>query len=69
MFNAIIVDDERPALDVLRLLLEKTGQICVVGAFMSAADALAEMQNLLVYRLFTTLCTTPLIQPTKPLIM
>ena len=46
MFNAIIVDDERPALEVLRLLLEKTGQICVVGAFMSAADALAEMQSL-----------------------
>ena len=46
MFNAIIVDDEKPALDVLRLLLEKTGQICVVGAFMSAADALVEMQSL-----------------------
>ncbi len=46
MFNAIIVDDEKPALDVLGLLLEKTGQICVVGAFMSAADALAEMQRL-----------------------
>lgn len=46
MFNAIIVDDERPALDILRLLLEKTGQICVVGAFMSAADAIAEMQSL-----------------------
>ena len=46
MFNAIIVDDEKPALDVLRLLLEKTGQICVVGAFMSAANALAEMQSL-----------------------
>ena len=39
MFNAIIVDDENPALDVLRLLLEKTGQACVVGAFMSATDA------------------------------
>lgn len=46
MFNAIIVDDEKPALDVLRLLLEKTGQICVAGAFMSAADALVEMQSL-----------------------
>lgn len=46
MFNAIIVDDEKPALDVLRLLLEKTGQICVVGAFMSGADALVEMQSL-----------------------
>lgn len=46
MFNAIIIDDEKPALDVLKLLLEKTGQICVVGSFMCAADALAEMQNL-----------------------
>ncbi len=46
MFNAIIVDDEKPALDILRLLLEKTGQIRVVGSFRSAADALAEMQSL-----------------------
>lgn len=46
MFTAIIVDDEKPALDVLKLLLEKTGQIRVVGAFMSAADALAEIQSL-----------------------
>ena len=46
MFSAIIVDDEKPALDVLRLLLEKTGQICVIGSFMSAADALKNMQNL-----------------------
>jgi two-component SAPR family response regulator len=46
MFNAIIVDDEKPALDVLKLLLEKTGQICVVGSFMSAADALLKIQSL-----------------------
>ncbi|HWQ76439.1 MAG TPA: response regulator [Syntrophomonas sp.] len=46
MFNAIIVDDEKPALDVLKLLLEKTGQICIVGSFMSTAEALAEMQSL-----------------------
>ena len=46
MFNAIIVDDEKPALDILKLLLEKTGHICVVGSFMSAADALAETQSL-----------------------
>lgn len=46
MFNAIIVDDEKPALDVLKLLLEKTGQICVVGSFMSAADALSQLQSL-----------------------
>ena len=46
MFNAIIVDDERPALDVLRLFLEKTDQIHIVGAFQSAASALEEMQSL-----------------------
>lgn len=46
MFNAIIVDDEKPALDVLKLLLEKTGQICVVGSFMRAADALSQLQCL-----------------------
>ena len=46
MLNTIIVDDERPALEVLRLLLEKTGQIRVVGSFMSAAHALSEVQNL-----------------------
>lgn len=46
MFKAIIVDDEKPALDVLRLLLEKTGQICVVGTFMSAVDALSKIQSL-----------------------
>lgn len=46
MFNAIIVDDENPALDVLRRLLEKTGQICVVGSFTSAMDALSQLRNL-----------------------
>lgn len=46
MFKAMIVDDERPALDVLRLLLEKTGEICVVGSFTHAADALLEIKRL-----------------------
>lgn len=46
MFNAIIIDDEKPALDVLKLLLEKTGQICVAGSFLSAIDALFEMQTI-----------------------
>ncbi len=46
MFNAIIIDDEKPAIDILKLLLERTGQICVVGSFMRAADALLELQNL-----------------------
>ncbi|PYG84310.1 two-component SAPR family response regulator [Ruminiclostridium sufflavum DSM 19573] len=46
MFRAIIVDDEKPALDILKLLLEKTDQICVVGVFSSAADALAGVKDL-----------------------
>lgn len=46
MLNAIIIDDEKPAIEVLKLLLEKTGQICVVGSFMSAVQALSEVQNL-----------------------
>lgn len=46
MFNAIIVDHEKPALNVLKLLLEKTGQICVVKSFTSSVDALVEMQSL-----------------------
>ncbi|SHO48320.1 response regulator [Anaerocolumna xylanovorans] len=46
MLRAIIVDDEKPAVEVLKLLLEKTGQICVVGSFMSAVHALSEVQNL-----------------------
>lgn len=45
MFNAIIVDDEKPVLDYLRFLLEKTGQICVVGVFMNGTDALAKIQR------------------------
>lgn len=46
MFHAIIIDDEKPALDVLKLFLEKTGQICVAGSYMRAADALAEIQSI-----------------------
>lgn len=46
MLNAIIIDDEKPAIDVLKLLLEKTGQICVVGSFMSSAHAFSKVQNL-----------------------
>ncbi len=46
MFHAMIVDDEKPALDILRIFLEKTGQVCVVGAFTNGADALAEMRSL-----------------------
>lgn len=46
MIDAIIIDDEKPAIDVLKLLLEKTGQICVVGSFMNATDALSNLKSL-----------------------
>ncbi len=46
MYNAIIIDDEQPALDVLKLLLERSGQISIVGSFRSAIKAVAEMQSL-----------------------
>ena len=46
MLNAIIVDDEKPAIEVLKLLLEKNGQICVAASFMSAIQALSAVQNL-----------------------
>ena len=46
MLNAIIIDDEKPAIEILRRLLEKTGQVCVVGSFMRAADALSKLQDL-----------------------
>ncbi len=46
MFNAIIVDDELPALNVLRRALENTGQIRVVGSYLQASGALAELHAL-----------------------
>jgi len=46
MYRAIVVDNERPALDVLSLLLEKSGQIRIVGSFTHASDALSEIQTL-----------------------
>lgn len=46
MYRAILVDDERPALDVLSLLLEKSGQICVVGSFTHASDVLSVIHRL-----------------------
>jgi two-component system LytT family response regulator len=44
MLKAIIVDNEEPAIDILRLLLERTGQVRVTAGFLSAADALAGLQ-------------------------
>ncbi|ATW23709.1 response regulator [Candidatus Formimonas warabiya] len=46
MLKAIIVDNEEPAVHVLRILLEKTGQVTVLGGFLSGADALDGMQFL-----------------------
>ena len=46
MLNAVIIEDEKPAIEILRRLLEKTGQVCVVGTFMRAKDALLKLQDL-----------------------
>ncbi len=43
--KAIIVDNEEPAINVLKILLEKTGQVTVVDSFLSAADALAGLKK------------------------
>lgn len=43
MLKAIIVDNERPAVNILKILLERTGQVHVAGGFLSAADALSEL--------------------------
>ncbi len=46
MLNAMIVDDEKAAIDALRFLLEKTGQVRVVGSFISAVEALSQAPKL-----------------------
>lgn len=46
MLNAIIIDNERPAIDILKYLLEKTKQVNVVGCFMNAADAFSNFHSL-----------------------
>lgn len=46
MLKAIIIDNEKPAIDILRILLEKTEQVSVVGSFMNASDAIASYQSL-----------------------
>lgn len=45
MLKAIIVDNEEPAINVLKLLLERTGQVTVIDSFLSAADALASLKR------------------------
>lgn len=44
MLKAILVDNEKPAIDVLKILLEKTGQVNVIESFLSAANALSKFQ-------------------------
>ncbi len=46
MLKAIIIDNEKPAIDILKILLEKTEQVIVVGSFMNADDAYAKYQSL-----------------------
>ncbi len=44
MLKAIIVDNEEPAINILRLLLERTGQVKVTAGFLNVADALAGLK-------------------------
>jgi two-component system LytT family response regulator len=44
MLKAIIADNEEPAVDVLKILLERTGRVNVTGSYLSAADALSGLQ-------------------------
>ncbi len=46
MFHAMIVDDEKPAIELLSLFLKKTGQIYIEGTFTTAGDALAALPQL-----------------------
>ncbi|KPU44642.1 transcriptional regulatory protein YehT [Oxobacter pfennigii] len=45
MLKAIIVDNEEPAINVLKILLERTRQVTVTNSFLSAADALAGLKK------------------------
>ena len=44
MLKAILVDNEEPAIDIIKILLEKTGQVNVIESFLTAADALSMFQ-------------------------
>lgn len=46
MLEAIIIDNEKPAIDILTILLKRTGQMNVVQSFLSAEDALLGAVNL-----------------------
>ncbi len=43
--KAIIVDDEQPSLDLLRLLLERDGRIRLSGAYRKPSEALAALEE------------------------
>jgi two-component SAPR family response regulator len=45
MLNAIVIDDEKPAIDVLQIFLEKTGEIVVQDRFLSAKEALIKIEE------------------------
>ena len=45
MFKAIIVDNEKPAINVLKILLERTKQVTVVDSFLRGVDALAGLKR------------------------
>lgn len=40
MISAVIVDDEMPALNLLKMFLQKTGQVNILGAFVEPNEAL-----------------------------
>lgn len=46
MLKAIIIDNEKPAIDILTILLEKTNQVEVIGSFLSAKEALLNFPDL-----------------------
>ncbi len=43
MLNVVIIDDEKPAVDVLKLLLEGTGEVRIIDSFTSAVQALPKI--------------------------
>lgn len=46
MLKAIIVDDEKPAIDLLKILLNKNGNVDVIGSFRSSIEAINEIPKL-----------------------
>lgn len=46
MLKAIIVDNEEPAINILKILLENTGNVNVLDSFLLAADALSSIESL-----------------------